>query len=258
MPEGLARFLEEVALVSDQDTLEDRPERVTLITLHAAKGLEFPIVFIVGLEEGLLPHKRRAGGRARAGGGAPAGVRGHDARQGSPLPGPRPASLHLGRRRGRGGQPLPDRAAGGAAGRRAQRQRHALPARRLGRAARHRRRGLAAGRLSRPVPRSRLGAAAAGDRCPTWRSPARSAASWTPPAAAWRPPATPRARSRTWAAAPSTGRPTSATESDELALAGRRQGPAPALRRRDRGLQPMGQGRRGGDGRLRGPGREAS
>jgi DNA helicase-2/ATP-dependent DNA helicase PcrA len=58
VPEGLARFLEEVALISDQDTLEDRPERVTLITLHAAKGLEFPVVFIVGLEEGLLPHKR--------------------------------------------------------------------------------------------------------------------------------------------------------------------------------------------------------
>ena len=57
-PEGLARFLEEVALVNDQDTLEDRPERVTLITLHAAKGLEFPVVFMVGLEEGLLPHRR--------------------------------------------------------------------------------------------------------------------------------------------------------------------------------------------------------
>ena len=57
-PEGLARFLEEVALVSDQDTLEDRPDRVTLITLHAAKGLEFPVVFMVGLEEGLLPHRR--------------------------------------------------------------------------------------------------------------------------------------------------------------------------------------------------------
>jgi ATP-dependent DNA helicase UvrD/PcrA len=58
IPEGLERFLEEVALVSDQDELEDRPDRVTLITLHAAKGLEFPIVFIVGLEEGLLPHRR--------------------------------------------------------------------------------------------------------------------------------------------------------------------------------------------------------
>jgi len=57
-PEGLARFLEEVALVSDQDELTDAPDRVTLITLHAAKGLEFPVVFIVGMEEGLLPHRR--------------------------------------------------------------------------------------------------------------------------------------------------------------------------------------------------------
>jgi DNA helicase-2/ATP-dependent DNA helicase PcrA len=57
-PEGLARFLEEVALVSDQDELEEAPDRATLITLHAAKGLEFPVVFIVGLEEGLLPHRR--------------------------------------------------------------------------------------------------------------------------------------------------------------------------------------------------------
>ena len=57
-PEGMARFLEEVALVSDQDELDDVPDRVTLITLHAAKGLEFPVVFIVGMEEGLLPHRR--------------------------------------------------------------------------------------------------------------------------------------------------------------------------------------------------------
>jgi DNA helicase-2/ATP-dependent DNA helicase PcrA len=57
-PEGLARFLEEVALVSDQDEMEDVPDRATLITLHAAKGLEFPVVFIVGMEEGLLPHRR--------------------------------------------------------------------------------------------------------------------------------------------------------------------------------------------------------
>jgi DNA helicase-2/ATP-dependent DNA helicase PcrA len=56
--EGLAVFLEGVALVSDVDSLEESLEKVTLITLHQAKGLEFPVVFIVGLEEGLLPHIR--------------------------------------------------------------------------------------------------------------------------------------------------------------------------------------------------------
>jgi len=56
--EGLSAFLEEVALVSDQDTLEDADNTPILLTLHAAKGLEFPSVFIVGLVEGLLPHSR--------------------------------------------------------------------------------------------------------------------------------------------------------------------------------------------------------
>ncbi|MBI4297866.1 MAG: UvrD-helicase domain-containing protein [Chloroflexi bacterium] len=56
--EGLAAFLEGVALVSDVDDLDQRAEAVTLITLHQAKGLEFPVVFIVGMEEGLLPHIR--------------------------------------------------------------------------------------------------------------------------------------------------------------------------------------------------------
>jgi DNA helicase-2/ATP-dependent DNA helicase PcrA len=55
---GLDAFLQQVALVSDQDTLTDEQDAVTLITLHAAKGLEFPVVFIVGLEEGLFPHSR--------------------------------------------------------------------------------------------------------------------------------------------------------------------------------------------------------
>jgi DNA helicase-2/ATP-dependent DNA helicase PcrA len=54
--EGLSDFLEGVALVSDVDSLEEKVETVTLITLHQAKGLEFPVVFIVGMEDGILPH----------------------------------------------------------------------------------------------------------------------------------------------------------------------------------------------------------
>jgi DNA helicase-2/ATP-dependent DNA helicase PcrA len=56
--EGLSAFLEGVALVSDVDGLEAGANAVTLITLHQAKGLEFPVVFIVGMEEGILPHIR--------------------------------------------------------------------------------------------------------------------------------------------------------------------------------------------------------
>jgi DNA helicase-2/ATP-dependent DNA helicase PcrA len=56
--EGLDHFLEEVALVSDVDDLDERGDAVTLITLHQAKGLELPVVFIVGLEENVLPHFR--------------------------------------------------------------------------------------------------------------------------------------------------------------------------------------------------------
>ena len=54
--EGLTTFLERVTLVSDVDGLDESVAAVTLITLHQAKGLEFPVVFIVGMEEGLLPH----------------------------------------------------------------------------------------------------------------------------------------------------------------------------------------------------------
>ncbi len=55
---GLVEFLENLALVSDQDTLPEKSDTPTLLTLHAAKGLEFKVVFIVGLDEGLLPHRR--------------------------------------------------------------------------------------------------------------------------------------------------------------------------------------------------------
>jgi len=58
-PEGsLQGFLEEVSLVADIDKWDDAADTVTLMTLHAAKGLEFPVVFIAGLEEGLLPHSQ--------------------------------------------------------------------------------------------------------------------------------------------------------------------------------------------------------
>lgn len=56
--EGLAGFLEEVALVSDLDSTNFDGDAVTLMTLHAAKGLEFPVVFMPGMEESILPHSR--------------------------------------------------------------------------------------------------------------------------------------------------------------------------------------------------------
>jgi DNA helicase-2/ATP-dependent DNA helicase PcrA len=54
----LTLFLQEIALVSDQDQMVEDKDRVTLITLHAVKGLEFKVVFITGVEDGLVPHAR--------------------------------------------------------------------------------------------------------------------------------------------------------------------------------------------------------
>ncbi|MBM4019015.1 MAG: hypothetical protein FJ288_11925 [Planctomycetes bacterium] len=56
LPRGLEGFLETVNLSSDQDAYDESADRVPLMTLHAAKGLEFPAVFIAGCEDGLLPH----------------------------------------------------------------------------------------------------------------------------------------------------------------------------------------------------------
>ena len=61
-PDGtLAEFLEQVSLVSEQDEYDEESGSVTLMTLHNAKGLEFPVVFIIGLEDGVFPHYRSMG-----------------------------------------------------------------------------------------------------------------------------------------------------------------------------------------------------
>jgi DNA helicase-2/ATP-dependent DNA helicase PcrA len=56
--DGVMKFLEDAALRADSDALAESPEGVRLLTVHASKGLEFRVVFIVGLEEGLFPHER--------------------------------------------------------------------------------------------------------------------------------------------------------------------------------------------------------
>jgi DNA helicase-2/ATP-dependent DNA helicase PcrA len=55
---GVTDFLDQVALVSDVDAMDDASATVSLLTFHSAKGLEFPVVFMVGMEEGLFPHQR--------------------------------------------------------------------------------------------------------------------------------------------------------------------------------------------------------
>ena len=55
---SLEQFLEETSLVADTDAWETETDRVTLMTLHAAKGLEFPVVFMIGMEETIFPHTR--------------------------------------------------------------------------------------------------------------------------------------------------------------------------------------------------------
>ncbi|MBT5137529.1 MAG: DNA helicase PcrA [Acidimicrobiaceae bacterium] len=59
--ETVDEFLEQISLVSDTDGLDDEESSVTLMTLHAAKGLEFPVVFLVGMEDGVFPHIRALG-----------------------------------------------------------------------------------------------------------------------------------------------------------------------------------------------------
>jgi len=56
-PEGILKLMEDAALMSDQDTMKKEENSIKLMTVHAAKGLEFKVVFVAGLEEGLFPHK---------------------------------------------------------------------------------------------------------------------------------------------------------------------------------------------------------
>ena len=56
--EGIEKFLEEIALLQETDKMKASADRITLMTVHSSKGLEFPVVFIVGMEEGLFPHSR--------------------------------------------------------------------------------------------------------------------------------------------------------------------------------------------------------
>ena len=90
----LAGFLEEVQLQSDQDTLASDTAQVTLMTIHNAKGLEYRVVFLIGMEEDLpaLPLDRGQRGR----GGAAARLRGHDARDGAAHHDPRPLGRSTG------------------------------------------------------------------------------------------------------------------------------------------------------------------
>ncbi|MCA9170779.1 MAG: UvrD-helicase domain-containing protein, partial [Planctomycetales bacterium] len=62
-PDALGAFLDKASLVNDIDAWDEQTDRVTLMTLHAAKGLEFPCVYIVGVEHGLLPHERSLSNR---------------------------------------------------------------------------------------------------------------------------------------------------------------------------------------------------
>src|SRR4051794_41244007 len=55
---SVGEFLQQIALIADVDSLRDDEGLVTLMTMHNAKGLEFPVVFMIGMEDGVFPHQR--------------------------------------------------------------------------------------------------------------------------------------------------------------------------------------------------------
>ena len=89
---------------------------VWLMSMHAAKGLEFPVVFIAGMEDGLFPHSRSVERRRRARGGAPAVLRGHDAGGAAAVPDQRGAAPRVRRVPGHGAVAVRRRGSGGAGG----------------------------------------------------------------------------------------------------------------------------------------------
>ena len=110
----VGEFLERVALVADSDQIPDEDESggvVTLMTLHTAKGLEFPVVFLTGLEDGVFPHARALGDADRARGGASARLRRRHPRPRAVVPVPGPGPLRVGCAAAQPGFALPRRAA---------------------------------------------------------------------------------------------------------------------------------------------------
>ena len=115
--DALDRLLEETALVADQDSYEGDADAVTLITLHAAKGLEFPVVFIAGLEEGLFPHSRALDDEKELEEERRLAYVGHHARQAPAVPLARVAARDVGDGPGVGAVAVPARDPGRADGR---------------------------------------------------------------------------------------------------------------------------------------------
>ena len=93
----LAQFLERVSLVADADGIPEHGSGVvTMMTLHTAKGLEFPMVFVTGWEDGMFPHMRALGDPTRAVRGATAGLRRHHPRAATAVPEPRQGAVVVG------------------------------------------------------------------------------------------------------------------------------------------------------------------
>ncbi len=100
--------MEWLALRSDLDALAGSTSAVTMMTVHSAKGLEFPVVFVAGMEEGIFPHAGRGRPRGRRG-GAPPRLRCHHARRARAVPHLRRDAPHLRLHDGQPAQSLPAR-----------------------------------------------------------------------------------------------------------------------------------------------------